>query len=58
MADKPRKDKMKMMTRPQDWAPPARAYLFGMHTLSDAERERELIRRAAYPDRYKVRRRG
>lgn len=53
-----RKDAAKALTRPQDWAPAARAYLFGMQTLNDEERDRELIRRAAYPDRYPRQRRS
>jgi hypothetical protein len=48
----------KAMTRPQDWAPPARAHLFGLETLNDAEFEREMARRAAYPDRYQIRSRS
>ena len=47
-----RKDAAKAMTRPQDWAPAARAYLFGLQTLNDAEYAGEMRRRAAYPDRY------
>lgn len=47
-----------MMTRPVDWAPPARAHLFGLDTLTEEERAAELRRRAAYPDRYPRRERS
>lgn len=50
-----RKDMDKAVTRPRDWIPATRAYLFGMATLSDQERARELVRRAAYPQRYRSR---
>lgn len=51
--DRPRvTNKAKAMTRPQDWAPAARAHLFGLATLNEAELAHELRRRAAYPDRY------
>lgn len=56
MDDRPRKEADKALTRPQDWAPPARAHLFGLQTLSTAEREAELIRRAAYPRKYRTER--
>lgn len=45
-------NKAKAMTRPQDWAPAARAHLFGLATLNEVELVRELRRRAAYPGRY------
>lgn len=46
------RDRDKAATRPQDWAPPARAHLFGLDTLTDDEHAAEMRRRAAYPDRY------
>lgn len=46
MADKRMKDKA--MTRPQDWAPPARAHLFGLSTLSVPDLHGEVERHAAY----------
>lgn len=43
----PKKQAMKVSTRPEDWAPAARAHLFGLHTLSPGEFAHEGTRMSA-----------
>ena len=40
----PRRMRAKISTQPEDWAPPVRAHLFGLHTLAPVERAYELER--------------
>lgn len=45
---RPRLDAAKAMTRPRDWAAPARSHLFGLSTLNVEELHSEIDRHAAY----------
>lgn len=45
-------DRMKDSTRPQDWAAPARAHLFGLDTLTRAEFAVEGTRMSGGQPRY------